>query len=207
MQDVSNPTDVLNLSEGPQLSDTEVGVHIIYVPLALILAELRLDAAGAAPVGTVALSQVARHIGNALPTDIVVFDNQPWHFAGLPGHPRSLQAHPMAHQKFHDTVLVLSRNAEQKAVWWSETPFEDMKIRPSKHRPSQSERAVYPEAKTDPPESPFEKPLEVCVEPCSRGPLYVVRSGIPVLAAERHMFKISFTIDGHTIDPDAYCAP
>ena len=183
-------SNALNLSDGPELGDNELGVHIIHVPLEFILEQRRLSMASG-PVGTVSLSEVARYIGQAEPTDIVVFDRQPLHFVGRPGHAKELRCHPQVHKDFRDSVLLVERAQNQSVVWWSETPLTDVTIAPSgKGHPDR----FYPEAKT-----------EVCIEPCHGRDLYVVRSTVPVEKADGHMFKIAFTIYGDPIDPDMYC--
>jgi hypothetical protein len=185
----------LDLADGPTLDDAELGVHIIYAP----------ESCGGGQTGAAALSQVASQIGKPDPTDIVVYDRQPWHSAGLPGHKKQLWAHPKVHEDFRETVLVISRSKLHKVVWWSETPISDFTIAPS-GQPGHAHE-FYPEADSIPPASPFERPLEVCVESCNGRDLYVVRSSVPKASADHHMFKISFTMDGYPIDPDAYCAP
>ena len=123
-------SNALNLSDGPELGDNELGVHIIHVPLEFILEQRRLSMAGG-PVGTVSLSEVARYIGQAEPTDIVVFDRQPLHFVGRPGHAKELRCHPQVHKDFRDSVLLVERAQNQSVVWWSETPLTDVTIAPS----------------------------------------------------------------------------
>jgi hypothetical protein len=194
-------SNALNLSDGPELGDNELGVHIIHVPLEFILEQRRLSMA-AGPVGTVSLSEVARYIGQAEPTDIIVFDRQPLHFVGRPGHAKELRCHPQVHKDFRDSVLLVERAQNQSVVWWSETPLTNVTIAPSGK--GHSDR-FYPEAKTDAPPNPFGSALQVCIEPCNGRDLYVVRSTVPVERADGHMFKIAFTIYGDPIDPDMYC--
>jgi hypothetical protein len=200
-----NPTEPgSNLSNGPELKDDEMGVHIIYVPVSIILAEMHLTALDQGTANTVTLAQVAKHVGAALPTDIVVFACEPWHFAGHPGHPRRLQAHPDAHHTFPETVLELSIKGREKAVWWSETPFSITGVTPS--GPGHA-NFHYPEAGSPATREPFTwSPVAERIMVGGRE-IHVVRSSVPFPAAEQHMYKIEFTIGGDAIDPDVYCAP
>jgi hypothetical protein len=185
----SDSTYALDLAEGPALRETELGVHIIYV-----------SGSYAEGHGPAALAQIASHIGTREPTDIVVHDGQPWHCAGLPGHRKELRAHPKVHDDYRDTVLVVTGDKNESVVWWSETPFSEVTIAPSDHT-----NRFYPEALTPAPRYPFDGPLEVCIESCNGRDLYVVRSTVPLQAAEGHMYKIAFKMAGARIDPDMYC--
>ena len=196
METSQSTSYALDLADGPILDDTELGVHIINVP----------EWCGQGKTGPAEMSQVATYIGRPEPTDIVVYKRKPWHSAGLPGHKKQPLAHPKVHDDYRETVLVISRNKEHKVVWWSETPFSDVTIAPSGKKEGHSNR-FYPEADSTPPDNPFQTPLQVCLESCNGRDLYVVRSSIPKASADNHMFKISFTIDGYPIDPDAYCTP
>jgi hypothetical protein len=197
MQGSQSTSVELDLADGPALDDAELGVHIIYVP----------ESCGGGLTGAAALSQVASYLGKPDPTDIVVYDGKPHHCAGQPGHKKLPREHPKVHDEFRETVLVISRTKLHKVVWWSETPFTEFTIAPSGRHPGHADNPFYPEADSTPPPSPFRSPLEVRVESCNGRDLYVVRSTVPDPLADRHMYKISFTMDGDRIDPDAYCAP
>jgi hypothetical protein len=178
-------------------------VHIIHVPVEQIEGELHVTGLGRGPVTAATLLQVAKHIGQPEPTDIVVFAKQPWHFAGHPGQPKALRSHPQVHHDFPETVLVLGKN--DQAVWWSEKPFQVTKVVPSDHPPN-SDR--FPESLSAAPRYPFNgpDPLITRTEPHGNGDLFVSRSGVPKADAAQHMYKVSFMIDNDQIDPDAYCS-
>jgi hypothetical protein len=179
MERSSKVSKELNLADGPVLSDTELGVHIIYMP-------------------------VERDVPQSSPTDIVVFDGKPWHLAGLPGHKKERREHPQVHIDFPDTILVISIENQQSAVWWSEEPFTITSIKRSgldhKNRwypeaPEADRKApIYPFA-DDPPAPPTR----------NENGLYVARSTVPVAGSNGHMYKIKFTMAGKSIDPDMYC--
>ena len=40
----------------------------------------------------------------------------------------------------------------------------------------------------------------------AHGDFWVARSGVPKVDAHKHLYKISFTIEGDAIDPDGYCS-
>ena len=202
MQDSSNTSNAMNLAAPPKTDNTERAVHIIHVPVEIILGEMRLSALSEGPVGTVTLKQVEKHIGQPAARDIVVFNKQPWHFAGPSGQ-LQLRSHPQVHIDFPDSVVVLSIGGNQKAVWWSETSFTITSVRPSPHHPNPH----FPEAATTPPQYPFTDSLVTRVENHNGRDLFVVRSSVPVPGAANHMYKIVFTIGGDPIDPDAYCTP
>jgi len=189
-------SDALNLSDGPDLLDNELGVHIIYVP----------DSRGGGQTGAAALSQIASQIGKPDPTDIVVYKGQPFHSAGLPGHKKEPKGHPQVHVDFPGTILVISIDPPQSAVWWSEAPFTITSIR----RPAPGhQNRWYPEAKTKAPDNPFvpDGPAipETRTEKVNGRDLYVARSTVPMPASDGHMYKIEFTMEGKIIDPDMYC--
>ena len=181
MESLSTASNALNLADGPVLSDSELGVHIIYMP-------------------------VECGVPQAFPTDIVVFAGKPWHMAGLPGHQREPREHPQVHIDFPDTILVISIQPPQSAVWWSEVPFTITSIKPSA---LDHKNRWYPEAKTKAPDNPFAPngPAipETRTERVNGRDLYVARSAVPVADSNGHMYKIEFTMGGKSIDPDMYC--
>jgi hypothetical protein len=188
---------------GPTPKEGEKTVHIIHVPVEQIENELHAHGLGHGPVEPATLAQVARHIGQPAPTDIIVFAKQPWHFAGRSGHPKELKSHPQVHRDFPETVLVLEKN--EQAVWWSEKQFTVTHVAPSAD-PSHA-HARFPEAANTPPPYPFNgpDPMITRVEPHNNSDVFVARSGVPKADAAQHMYKISFTIDSDPIDPDVYC--
>ena len=189
---------------GPKLDrDTEWSVEIILVRDEVVLRELGKSSLDTGPVATVTLAQVAKHIGQPHPTDIVVFARRPWHFAGPPSQPAALHAHPQVHADFPETVLVLSQH--DRAVWWSKDNFAITDIRPATHGHS---HPLFPEAATTPPQYPFAAAPVTRVEQNLQGvDIFVARSTEPIAGTEKHMYKIEFAIGGNTIDPDMYCAP
>src|SRR3954465_14210139 len=182
----------LNL-DGPTLSDTELGVHIMYVTVESVLGPAQAASLGTGAVGAATLSQVGAQVGQALPTDIVVFAGQPYHMAGLPGHKREPHVHPKVHDDFPETILVISISKAQTAVWWRETRFDITSIKPSTHPHA---NGCYPQADSAPAPYPFAAvpPLPTTREERVNGrTLYVARSTVPISSASRHMYKIEFT--------------
>ena len=190
---------------GPKLKAHEKGVHIIHVALPPVLAGLKLRALPRGKIGKATLLQVEKHIGHPKPTDVVVFAGEPWHFAGKTKGTKHLRSHPQVHMQFPETVLKLSRKKQQTVVWWSETPFTAITINPS-GTPSHPNPA-YPEALTAPPPTPFAIALAIRIEQWQGQDMHVVRSTVPIAAADRHMYKIQFSMAGDPIDPDTYCSP
>jgi hypothetical protein len=183
MDSSSTASKALNLADGPNLRPSEVGVHIIY-----------MSAEGDVPESS--------------PTDIVVYDGKPWHMAGLPGHQKERRAHPQVHIDFPGTVLVISIDPPQQAVWWSEVAFTITSIKPSK---LDHKNRWYPEAATKAPDNPFAPggpPIPKTVPEKSvnrKVDLFVARSTPPIPDSNGHMYKIEFTMDNKSIDPDMYC--
>jgi hypothetical protein len=176
----------------------EKHVRIIYVSVATVLGEMHRPALGDGPVGTATLAQVAKHIGAAAPTDIVVFAKQPWHYAGR-GSDTQLRAHPQVHHDFPETILVIK--PDEEAVWTSDRSFQITGVRPSAD-PSHSS-AAFPEATGTFPDWAFTNdPISCREETPGR---WVARSGVPKVGAHKHMYKIRFTIENDDIDPDVYC--
>ena len=163
------------LSIGPKLEWYEKGVHII---------------------------RHADHVDNAIalgahpqPTDIIVANGKPSHFArgGLRPHDDNL------HRDFPETILWLCRAQGNRAVWWSEEPFEIIEINPS--RLVLNKPAPYPYIEKLPFKSVGERP------DLDGREIYVVRADVHIPAADNHMYKIVFTIGGEKIDPDMSCNP
>jgi hypothetical protein len=198
MESSPSTSDALNLSDGPDLLDNELGVHIIYVP----------DSRGGGHTGAAAMSQIASQIGKPDPTDIVVFGGQPWHSAGLPGHKKEPKQHPKVHDDFPETILKISIKDRQKAVWWSEEEFTITSIRLThQHQP---QHPCYPEAATIAAPYPFADgppAPPTRIEEVNGRNLYVARSTVPIAASVGHMYKMEFSMAGKRIDPDMYCAP
>jgi hypothetical protein len=173
-------------------------VRIIYVPLARVLADMQTDTLGSGPVGIATLAHVEKHIGVAAPTDVVVFNKQPWNFAGH-GNDKSLRAHPQVHIDFPETILVLKPGEE--AVWTSDKEFEITRIQPSGG--TAHSHPGFEEAPGPFPDYPFAShPILTREETPGR---WVAHSGVPKTAAQKHMYKISFSIETDDIDPDVYC--
>src|SRR2546421_611472 len=57
------------LSAGPALGPGEQGVHIIYVPDEIVLADLHGTVVGPPPIATATLKMVEKHIGRAVAPD------------------------------------------------------------------------------------------------------------------------------------------
>jgi hypothetical protein len=131
------------------------------------------------------------------PTDIVVYNGQPWHFAGGILHP-----HPRVHHDHPETVLRLSLTRHESAVWWSEEDFTITKIVLAPHH-GDANQATAP---TNQPHFPFSAPLAKGEEQDEqKRRIFVVRSTVPVPEADNRTFKITFTIHGEAIDPDMHC--
>jgi len=183
-------------SGGPTLRATELAVHIRF--------EGKSKSKGSA--GTAARARVAHSLASAVngpepePTDVIVYDGKPWHYAGLPGQSKQLRPHPRVHKEYRNTVLVVVGEKKESVVWWSETAFSNVTIAPSKHP-----NRFFPEADTAVPRNPFRKRLKVRKENRNRRTIYVVRSSVPIAAALGHMYKIEFRMGGRRIDPDMYC--
>jgi hypothetical protein len=174
-----------SLSTGPKLSNVEKGVHILRL-------SITGGESGAASPDS-AVEDVARKIGPPKPTDIIVFDRQPLHFAG-----GALHAHPQVHVDHPETILELSISRRERAVWWSELNFTITDIDYSHH----AARV------TGAPKDPFSAPLQTRQEDDGAGKIiYVVRSTVPVVASQGQTYKIKFTIGGDDIDPDMSCNP
>jgi hypothetical protein len=188
---------------GPAPKEGEKSVHIIFVPEQEVLNELHQTSLGNGPMPAATLAQVVKHIGHPAPTDIVVFAKRPWHFAGRPGQPKELHAHPQVHRDFPETVLVLGKN--EQAVWWSEKAFTVTGVVPSGDQ--SHSHPGFEEATNTPPQWPFNgpDPLITRVEPHNNNDLFVARSGVPKADAAKHMYKVSFEIENRSIDPDVYC--
>jgi hypothetical protein len=183
------------LSSGPHLSTaesgvTEVGVHIIFLPLDVALGEV-----DGTHVTTVGLLMAAKHIGVTRPRDIIVFAGQPWHFAQGALHP-----HPLVHTLFPETVLELHRSGPkgpEQAVWWSERHFTITTI---------ADEAAYHQstgAAADAVPYPFEvKPVTVPANGLDGKPIFMARSTVPLVTGR---YKISFFMEGQLIDPNMHC--
>lgn len=174
----------------------EKHIRIIYVPVEVVLADMQRDTLGTEPAGTVTLAHVAKHIGTPAPTDIVVFNKQPWHFAGH-GTDQRLREHPRVHRDFPETVTVLKPGEE--AVWTSDRNFQIVDAQPAGHA-----HPEFIEASGPFPRYPFANhPIVTREETHGR---WVAHSGVAKTDAQQHMYKIIFSIETEDIDPDVYCS-
>lgn len=182
-----NPEVVL--FAGPTFGPGEIGVHIIYVPDEVVLAELHGASVGAPPIAMATLKMVEKHVGRPAVTDIIVFAGQPWHYAN-----GALRPHPQVHIDYPETVLRIRRQKQERAVWWSERPFEILKVRPEP--PVRDDAALYP----------FTTAVRTSDEPgTDHQMIYVARSSVPVVGADFQEYKIEFRMEGRDIDPNMYC--
>ncbi|HJZ77472.1 MAG TPA: hypothetical protein VKE51_37340 [Vicinamibacterales bacterium] len=181
-------------SAGPESRTTgDVPVHIIFVE-------------PTEAIGTVSskgpsdqqLDEAAKQCATARPTDIVVFGGKPWHCVG-----KKLHEHPHVHDTHPETILTLSYDQKQKAVWWSERRFRITDIKPSPH---------FAQCPTPPGFEPAYRPFPVPSTEVEQSAddttkLYVARSETPLGRAIGRYYKMEFTIEGAEkgIDPDMYC--
>jgi len=170
------------------LVNPEKGVHII---------RLFIDTSAGGPGGAAGAAPpsaggppVAKNIGAPRPTDILVFDHEPWHFAG-----GGLKRHPQVHIDHPETILNLSIGHQEKVVWWSAEQFAILEVNPSHHDPN-------------PGPYPFEVPPVTEESRDVNGrKIFISRSTVPKVAAMNHRYKIKFSIGGEIIDPDMSCNP
>jgi hypothetical protein len=170
---------------GPQPMPGDKLVHIIFVPLDV--------ASGAVSYGHVSadgLQQIAAHVGTISSNDIVVFAGKPFHFAK-----GTLHEHEEAHRYHPETLLKLHRLRKERAVWWSERPFQIVNILPA--TPTKTGKA----------DRPFAIPKTQPEQGLSGGGVFVARSDIPDPAADDQEYKITFTLEGEPqpVDPNMYC--
>jgi hypothetical protein len=187
-------TDVPNLSRGPRLA--ERGVHIIFVP----------DGVGGVEPGSEALptedqlTEAARYIGHPDLTDVIVFAGRPWHYAE-----GKLRKHPEVHDDFPHTVLELSVERGERAVWWSEFEFKITKIAEHPHDGTDTPAAVP----HDPAPPPFDSPATQAEDDVdkSQAKIHVARSTVPDPGAKGFEYKITFIKNGQSkeIDPNMRC--
>jgi hypothetical protein len=173
------------MSVGPKTSAKEKDVHIFRLPRP---ASSVGQSAAADPI-----TFNAAPLGPVRPTDIVVMDCEPWHYVG-----GELRAHARAHHDFPETILQLSRKQENRAVWWSEEPFEITEIGPSD---LDDAKGPYPFLAQVPLAATTER------DRADRRDIFVVRSSVHIPGADNHKYKIVFTIGGDSIDPDMSCNP
>ena len=175
----------------------EKHVRIIYVPVDVVVRDAaRRAAMGDARADTATLADVAKHIGTPAPTDIVVFNKQPYHFAGV-GADKRLREHPQVHIDFPETVLVLKPG--EQAVWTSDRSFEITRAVPSGGHGGPN----FPEIGTPEPYPFPNQPIRADLRPAGQ---WIAESGAPKPGARAHMYKISFTIETDDVDPDVYCS-
>jgi hypothetical protein len=180
-----------DLSIGPELDPGEAGVHIIFVPDEVVLAEMGLRAFGAGPAAAATLKHAAKHIGTTITTDIVVFAGQPFHFAK-----GELHTHPQVHKDHPETILKVYRRRKERVVWWSERPFDIFKIEPETPSADHVRDRDYP----------FSVKPETITGLASDGKaIFLARSTVPLPLADDREFKIFFRMEGREIDPNMYC--
>lgn len=126
-------------------------------------------------------------LSNPAMTDVVVFAGRPWHFAKS-----KLHKHPHVHGAFKGTVLVVSRQKAERAVWWSETDFHVTGVA--------NQRA-------DGVQDPFPLPETTQETDGSGQTIYVARATVHRPDVDRNRFKITFTMNAEKIDPDMDCQP
>ena len=173
------------LSRGPVL--VERAVHIIIIPDGVA----GVSRSSEAMPNDAQLAEAAKYvnIGNPALTDVIVFAGRPWHFAD-----GKMRKHPDVHLDFPTTVLELNVGRDEKALWWSESPF-----------------AITQIVSRDPL---VQAPYPFTVEPVTRQEegvdhpartIHVARSTVPVEGARGHEYKITFTVNGRSIDPNMRC--
>jgi hypothetical protein len=178
------------LSIGPRLDTAEKGVHIIKLVPTAALAEVM----NATPTDA-QLTEACLHVGKPAPTDIVVFDHQPWHVVN-----GQLKAHPQVHIDHPETILTISFSARERPVWWSEEPFTIKGIQRSHHGTSVAGSPDYPfDAGVMPLAAQAERDLH-------GRPVFVARATTILKASVGQTYKINFSM-GEDIDPDMSCSP
>ncbi len=187
-------------SVGPKRQANDSPVHII---------KLNEDPPQAHPHGapTQGLGEAERRVGKPHPTDIIVFDHQPWHYVN--GH---LKAHPQVHIDFPETILKVSYSKREQAVWWSEQPFTITAVHPSSHHaPPAGAPPGPPAGVPTPPDNPFDGPQAPYVaapelDAAGQKTIWLVRANPIKPTAVGHIYKINFNI-GEDIDPDMEGTP
>ena len=172
-------------------------VRIIYVPVDVVVRDAgRRTVIGGEHADTATLADVAKHIGAPNPTDIIVFNKRPYHYAGH-GTDKRLRDHPQVHLDFPETVLVLRPGEE--AVWMSDRYFEvtDARWSGGHGHPGFAETGT-----PEPYPFPGTRPIRAVID----AGRWVAHSGEPTPGARQHMYKIRFTIETDDIDPDVYCS-
>ena len=170
-----------NLSSGPKLDKgIDKGVHIIR-----LVADTGGAAGGPPPGGG---PHAAKNIV-ASPTDILVFDHQPWHFVN-----DQVVSHDTAHHDYPETILRV-RAEKERAVWWSEERFQISAI-------DESHLDPHPNGK-----KPFPPPATVDATDAQGRTIYVARSAPPQGDSKNHFYKISFAMGTDDIDPDMEITP
>ena len=189
---------VVGMSRGPVIQPgVEKGVHVIFYP-----AEVEVDPGPHVLPTTAELADAARAIGDAEVTDVIVFKGKPWHMVD-----HQLLKHPEVHTTNPETVLQLRVEAE-KGVWWSEHDFTITRIELRDHRPAEAGAPPPPPPAPDAtiPSKPFQEP-ETRIESSGdlAAELHVARSTVPIGQSKEHEYKITFTRNGRTIDPNMRC--
>jgi hypothetical protein len=183
---------VVESSRGPVLEPgVEKGVHIIFYP-----AEVEADPGPEIVPTHEELRGAAYAIGDAKPTDVIVYKGKPWHMVN-----HELLKHPEVHTSHPETVLELLVERE-KAVWWSEHDFTITRIELHPHAApaSASQSHIAPPSKPFPePATRIEGSADLAVE------LHVARSTVPIRESKTHEYKITFTRNKRKIDPNMRC--
>ena len=125
--------------------------------------------------------------GKYQPVDILV-DANPKN--NIPSH--CVKGTVVTHGKAHEdqsTIVMLSYKAKESVLWYADSEFQITSITP--HDDKNAATA---------PKNPFQKPFP-------DKPTKAVESGPILQAAIDHRYKITFTINGRTIDPDLWCNP
>ena len=173
-------TTAVTLSSGPVLRPgIDKAVHIIFVPP-------EVEAPSEATEDE--RLSVAAAVGPVQVTDVIVFRGRPWHVVN-----GRLEEHPEVHTKFPNTILDISVDRREQAVWWSEQPFKITGI-------TSHHGGAAPD--------PFEKPLTGPERPVGEAAedIHVARSSASSALAKDHEYKISFERDGRIIDPNMRCS-
>jgi hypothetical protein len=186
-------TVTLSPSPGPTLDQkTDVAARIIKLPSRAEIAE----ALGPNPSEKEIMDAAAILACDAAKRDIIVFDHRPWHKPG-----NELRPHPKVHHEDGGTILRVSFRAHERAVWWSQQPFQIVAIH---HSPDHPAVAGSPYNPFDGPPPPYDSRPEPDL--ANHGTVHVVRARPIVQEAVGQMYKIAFYMD-ELIDPDMEAMP
>jgi hypothetical protein len=184
---------IVEYSRGPVLEPgVDQGVHIIFIP-----PDVEVDPGPNVLPSQAELDAAAISVPSAKATDVIVFKGRPWHLVR-----GRLEKHPEVHGTHPETVLKVAVE-HQKVVWWSEHDFRVTRIELHDHATAASSASVT----TAPPPKPFAEPetrREGDVEGLA-AQIHVARSTPPIRDAKTFEYKITFTRNGRTIDPNMRC--